>query len=224
MKLISQTKNILSHLPLLCGTLLPLVFIANAQASTQIQAQAIALKVIPTPNTTWNCLACHNNGSDIASQKDLKPGYSTAYQQDRSKLTKLKLKLNELPSTSVGLNNSGLAKVDIYQVLCTSDAVSLEASVRDKAPVKLPIVSAQVTKGASVSAVANDAVDGDANFSPLAKLTGGANATYSVKINKSAYTGTVATHKGAELYDGKLACRNKTGVQTGLAWRIIQNQ
>lgn len=74
-----------------------------------------------------------------------------------------------------------------------------------------------------MSPLSTDGVDGDAVYSVATKLAGGV-GPYNVKVNKSAYTGTVTTQKGAETYAGLLSCRTATNVATGLAWRIIQNQ
>lgn len=199
----------------------------NAWANATIQTKAIALLVIPAPSKTpidRNCLACHNGGQAKASKTDLKPGYQAAYLADKVKLGKLKSLLNVLPTTTVGLVNSGLAKTDIYEVICVPGGTSLSSSVKDLPTVKLPVVSTQVVKGALTSPLSNDSVDGDATYSSATKLTGGIGSIYNVKINKSAYTGTLATHKGSETYTAQLACRNSAGAQVGLAWRIIQNQ
>jgi len=109
-------------------------------------------------------------------------------------------------------------------VICAANGVSLEFSIRDKAPSKLPIISSQLSHGLKMSPIIKDSVDGDTHFSPITKLVGGLNATYTLTVTKSAYTGGLAEHNGAEIYDGKLACRNKKGVLTGLAWRITQHQ
>jgi|GEM_PF-1512260 len=218
-----KPSNFSNHV-MFCVTFMSFAFVANAHALPQIQTQAIALKVIPTPNSTWTCLACHYNGAGSASYRNLKPGFATAYSQDTINLTKLKAKLNDLPDATLGLFNSGLAKQDIYHVICNSDGVSLGLSVRDNKPIKLPIISAQISEGTKVSPLVKDSLDGDANFSLVTKLVGGTNAIYSVIVTKSAYTGTLSEHKGDEIYNGKLACRNSKGALTGLAWRIVQNQ
>jgi hypothetical protein len=219
--------NKLVKRPLLFLALAPFLMATGAMASTSIQSKAIALQVIPAPTKTpidRNCLACHTTGQAKADVVNLKPGYQAAYKANKTTLANLKTLLNVLPTTTVGLTNSGLAKTDIYEVICAPGGLSLESSVKDLAPVKLPVVSTQVTKGTLLSPLGNDTVDGDAIYSKATKLLGGPGAIYSVKINKSAYTGTVATHKGPESYTGQLACRNTTGALTGLAWRIIQNQ
>jgi hypothetical protein len=208
--------------------LLPSLLLAtDTWAKPTIQAKAVALQIIPAPTTSpvnRSCLACHTAGIGSAGLANLKPGYRDAYLLDKTNLSKLKAILNVLPTTTVGLTNSGLAKTDIYEVICAPGGVSLESSVKDLAPVKLPVVSTQVTKGTLLSPLGNDTVDGDAAYSKAVKLAGGAGAIYSVKINKSAYTGTIATHKGPETYTGQLACKNAAGALTGLAWRTIQNQ
>lgn len=214
-------------IPALGLVLASLIGITDALAKPEIQAQAIALNVIPAPTffpVNRNCLACHTGGVEIASLINLKPGYRSAYLANPTSLSNLKTLLNVLPNTTVGLVNSGVAKTDIYEVICAAGGVSLSASVKDLAPVKAPTVSTQVTKGTAVSTLSTDKVDGDGNYSAATKLVGGAGAIYSVKIIKSAYTGTAAADKGAETYTGQLACRDTNNVQTGLAWRITQNQ
>jgi len=195
----------------------------SAWANPQIQAQAVALKVIPAPTTVTQCLACHTTGQANADIPNLKPGYQAAYKLNKTTLANLKALLNVLPTTTVGLAGSGLAKTDVYEVTCVTGAASLSASVIDLAPVKLATVSTQVTKGTIASAVSTDTKDGDTLYSVPTKLVGGV-GPYLVKVNKSAYTGTVATEKGAETYAGKLSCLTAANVPTGLAWRIVQNQ
>ncbi|MEQ1739850.1 MAG: hypothetical protein ABL884_08085 [Methyloglobulus sp.] len=199
----------------------------DALATEQIENQAIGLKVIPLPtkppSVDRRCLACHTTGFANADKGNLKPGYQAAYKLNKSTLANLKTLLNTLPTTTVGLTNSGLAKTDIYEVICATGATSLTSQVKDLAPAKLATVSTQVTKGAAVSPLITDGVDGDAVYSAATKLAGGV-GPYSVRVNKSAYTGTIATQKGAETYAGLLSCRTATNVATGLAWRIIQNQ
>ena len=223
----NRTITLNNKKPALFFLLLPSLLLAtDTWARPTIQAKAVALQIIPAPtiNPNRNCLACHTAGIELAGLANLKPGYRDAYFLDTNTLTKLKAIMNILPTTTVGLTNSGLAKTDIYEVICAPGGVSLESSVKDLAPLKLPIVSTQVTKGTSVSPISNDTIDGDAAFSKATKLVGGAGAVYSVKVNKSAYTGTLATHKGPETYTGLLACKNAAGAATGLAWRTLQNQ
>ena len=195
----------------------------SAWANPQIQAQAVALKVIPAPTTVTQCLACHTTGQANADIPNLKPGYQAAYKLNKTTLANLKALLNVLPTTTVGLAGSGLAKTDVYEVTCATGATSLSSSVKDLAPIKLATISTQVTKGTAVSALSTDTKDGDTVYSVATKLAGGV-GPYLVKVNKSAYTGTVATEKGPETYAGLLSCRTATNLPTGLAWRIIQNQ
>ena len=206
-------------------------FIAvDAMATTQIQNQAIGLQVIPIPTTTPDrrCLACHTvgyvAGQEKADKVNLKPGYQAAWKANPSTLANLKTLLNVLPTTTVGLANSGLAKSDIYEVICTTGASYLTSSVKDLAPVKLATVSTQVIKGTLVSPVVTDAVDGNTAYSAVTTKVVGGVGPYSVKVNKSAYTGTLAAQKGAETYTAQLACRTAAGALTGLAWRITTNQ
>lgn len=202
----------------------------DALATQNIQNQAIGLQVIPNPTTVPDrrCLACHTvgyvGGVEKADKTNLKPGYQAAWKADQTKLTKLKTLLNVLPTTTVGLAGSGLAKTDKYEVICTTGAATLTSSVRDLAPPNmLAKVTTQVKKGAAGSPVATDLVDGDAAYSAPVTLAGGV-GVYTVNVTKTAYTGTVANQKGPESYTGQLACKTAAGALTGLAWRIIQNQ
>ena len=200
------------------------VLVPGASASPQIQSKAILLKVIPAPTTANNCMGCHTVGSAKADIPNLKPGYQTAYKADTNGLTKLKALLNVLPTTSVGLVGSGLAKTDIYEVYCVTGAASLSASVKSlSSSTLLSKISIQVTKGTAASPVSTDSVNGNTAYSPTTKLAGGT-GPYNVKVTKSAYTGTVATQKGPMTYTGQLSCATSTGAPTGIAWRIIQNQ
>ncbi|KJV07386.1 hypothetical protein [Methylocucumis oryzae] len=201
MKPTNSANHTLNHLLSLGVFYMTWAFAINAYALPQIQSQAIALKVIPALSGTWTCLACHYSGAGSASYRSLKPGYGPAYHQDTLQLTRLKEKLNELPNAAIGLSGSGSAKTDSYQVICAANGVSLEFSIRDKAPSKLPIISAQLSHGLKMSPIIKDSVDGDAHFSPITKLVGGLNATYTLTVTKSAYTGGLAEHTGAEIYD-----------------------
>jgi hypothetical protein len=125
-------------------------------------------------------------------------------------------------SGTVGLANSGLAKTDIYVVHCIPPATKLFVHVKDLAPVKLPVVSIQAIKGGS-SPLSNDAVDGDANYSPVQTLAAGS-GDYTMSVNKSAYTGTLAAHKGPETYIAEFHCQNASGSHTDTTWDLIQNQ
>ncbi len=113
-------------------------------------------------------------------------------------------------SGAVGLAGSGLAKTDVYTLACPTSTAKLYIRVKDLAPVKAPSVSIQATKGTSSSALSTDAVDGDANYSPALTLSAGS-GTYTFKVNKSAYTGTSATHKGAETYVAEIHCQDSAG-------------
>jgi hypothetical protein len=110
---------------------------------------------------------------------------------------------------------------DYYQVTCSNDGNgpprSLIAQVKDLAPVAPPRVSVQVAKGA-VSRSAIDAVDGNAAFSPLVRVAGGA-GVYHVYIRKSA--------AGSEIYTLSFHCKTAadgSGAHTGTVIVIKQNQ
>ncbi|MEQ1484446.1 hypothetical protein [Methyloglobulus sp.] len=131
---------------------------------------------------------------------------------------------------AVGLAGSGLAKTDVYVVSCFDGGdfpgvvpTRLHIEVLDKAPVKLPLVSIQATKGTASSTLSTDAVDGNTAYSPVATLAGGA-GDYTLKVNKSAYTGTVATHKGPETYVARFHCEDNAGNHAGTEWIMTQNQ
>ncbi len=113
-------------------------------------------------------------------------------------------------NSSVGLASSGAGKTDVWTVNCPGASNSLSVAVKDLAPVKLPILSIQATKGTASSILSSDKKDGDALYSPLVKLAKGA-GVYTVKVNKSAYTGTAAANKGAELYTALFSCQNAAG-------------
>jgi len=134
---------------------------------------------------------------------------------------------HDLPDSSVGLAGSGAAKSDVYNVNCYDDgsgaAAKIFIQVTDLAPVKSAKVSIQAHKGTQTSALSTDAKDGDAVPSPGTLFAAGA-GDYTVTVNKSAYTGTVAKQKGAELYYGTAHCETSSGVHTGTDISMTQNQ
>lgn len=127
----NKTKVLHSISSVLLMTSASLVMVTDAWATPQIQSQAVLLKVIPTPTTVTNCLACHTVGSAAADIPNLKPGYQAAYKANTTTLANLKALLNVLPTTTVGLAGSGLAKTDIYEVTCATGATSLTSQVKD---------------------------------------------------------------------------------------------
>lgn len=107
---------------------------------------------------------------------------------------------------------------DQYQVTCSTDGGGatrrLALRVRDNAPVRTPVVSAQVRKGA-LATNTTDAKDGNAAYSPRVYLNGG-NGVYYVMVNK--------TRKGVEKYTLEYHCQTKSGGHTGTAIITLQNQ
>jgi hypothetical protein len=120
-------------------------------------------------------------------------------------------------SGTVGLENSGAAKTDVYAVICAAGTSRLSVSVRDLAPVKAPLISIQASKDASSSALTTDTVDGDAVDSPSAQLAKGP-GIYTVQVNKSA-----SSRKGSETYVAQINCQNAAGIQTGTQLHLKQN-
>ena len=126
-------------------------------------------------------------------------------------------------SGAVGLAKSGLAKTDLYVVHCPAPATTLYLRVKDLAPVKLPLVSIQATNGSSSTPLSTDVRDGNAIYSPATTLTAGP-GDYTLSVNKSAYTRTLAAHKGAETYVAEFHCRDASGNHTETTWDMTQNQ
>jgi hypothetical protein len=112
--------------------------------------------------------------------------------------------------TTVG-NTTGKADSDSYIINCGAGTSYLSAAVKDLAPVLTPKVSIQIIK-TTATGLSVDAKDGDAAYSPVAKLVKGAGA-YKVIVNKTIATGP-ATNKKAELYNAVYACQNTKGVKT----------
>lgn len=196
-----------------------LVSMTDASATSGIFASAKAKGIKVT-----SCQSCHTGAAGSESKGNLKPGYLAAYNLDKTGLTRLKLLINGATTIpfavngSVGLVTSGIAKSDVYAVTCAAGTARLYVHVLDLAPVKAPLVSIQATKGAVSTALSTDARDGDAVFSPLVGLAGGA-GVYTVKVNKSA-----SAVVGAETYQARLYCRNAANTPTGISWRLTQNQ
>jgi hypothetical protein len=224
-------------IPALLLMLASLGMMTDASATTQIYASAKGKGIKVT-----SCQSCHTGASGSESKGNLKPGYQAAYNLDKVGLTRLKNKINGCPvgqalnqttflcvpaitkAGTVGLAGSGLAKTDVYAVTCGTGTAALWVSVKDLAPVKLPLVSIQAKKGAVSSPLSTDAgVDGNALYSPLVKVAGVAGA-FTVNVNKSAYTGTLAAHKGAESYTALFSCRKADGTQVGTTPVLKQNQ
>jgi hypothetical protein len=206
----------------------------DASATPQIQGLAVTKGIKVT-----TCTSCHT--SMAGSKTNLKPGYAAAFKLDKVALTRLKNKINGCPvgqalnqttflcvapiakAGTVGLAASGLAKTDVYSVTCGAGTTALWVSVIDLAPIKLPLVSIQAKKGTIASALSTDAADGNTVYSPLVKVAGAAGA-FTVNVNKSAYVGALAAHKGPESYIARFSCRNAVGTQLVTTPVIKQNQ
>ncbi|HUK63764.1 MAG TPA: hypothetical protein VLV15_10525 [Dongiaceae bacterium] len=116
----------------------------------------------------------------------------------------------------IGALNSAASYSDYYQITCFDNGAgapaSLAGQVREMAPAAAPLVSVQLQKGSGAGATATnatDAVDGDANASPLVWVNGGAGA-YLAFVDK--------TDAGAETYQVSLTCTtgsDGTGAPTG---------
>lgn len=107
---------------------------------------------------------------------------------------------------------------DLYRVTCSTDAggetYRLPIRVRDEAPVKKPLVSAQIRKG-SLATNTTDAKDGNTAYSPRVYTNGG-NGVYYVTVTK--------TGKGAERYTLEYHCQTETGGHTGTDITTLQNE
>lgn len=117
-----------------------------------------------------------------------------------------------------GSLGTGAGATDYYLVTCAPDAgentSSLEARVKDNAPVVSPLISVQVVR-ASLASNATDLSDGNTTYSSLAKVNGG-NGTYIVMVNKTA--------SGAESYTLEYHCKAANGVHTATSSSTQQNQ
>jgi hypothetical protein len=204
--------------------------VTDASANQKILDKAKALKILPAGAS---CTSCHT------AAPTLKASYKVAYTADKAGLTGLRNLIKGCPSGqtldkikyvcqvakagTVGLAGSGLAKTDVYAVTCGAGTAALWVSANDLAPVKLPLVSIQAKKGTGASAMSADTgVDGNAIYSPWVKVAGAAGA-FTVNVNKSAYTGTVAANKGAESYSARFSCRKADGTPVATTPLIKQN-
>jgi len=124
---------------------------------------------------------------------------------------------------AVGLANSGVARTDVYVVHCIAPGTKLWLRVKGLAPVKVPLVSTQATKYIASSVLSTDTVDGDALYSPTVVLAAGS-GDYTLNVNKSAYTGTLAAHNGPQTYVAEFHCQNAAGSHTDTTWDMTQNQ
>jgi hypothetical protein len=222
---VTISKGLISVLLVLLASL---AWVTNASANPKIMAAAKAKGVNAT-----GCLSCHT--SNAGSRANLKPNFFAAYKLDKVNFSRLKTLINGCPSKkyskttficekriiqsgSLGKATLSAAATDIYAVNCAAGTKYLSFSVRDVAPVKPPLISIQVTKGAVASALSTDSRDGDLKYSPELRLNGNA-GVYTMKISKSA-----SSVKGAELYIALFSCRNAIGDQTGTTWKRTQNQ
>lgn len=123
-----------------------------------------------------------------------------------------------LAHTLNGSLGSGAGATDYYLITCSPDAGedtnSLEARVKDNSPAAAPLVNVQVVRS-RFAANATDPSDGDATYSPNAKVNGG-NGTYIVLVNKTA--------AGSESYSLEYHCKAANGVHTATSISTQQNQ
>lgn len=105
------------------------------------------------------------------------------------------------------------AAVDLYEVSCATGTASLQAQVKDFAPVRGPKVSVQIIKGTAATNSA-DAIDADAAYSPLVSLAGG-EGQYYVSVSK--------TGLAAEAYILEYHCMSSTGGHTDTSISTLQN-
>lgn len=102
-----------------------------------------------------------------------------------------------------------IGATDTYEVTCSSDSVQLRATVRDRKPVKPPLVNVQIQKGSEIREIA-DPRDGDVSFSRTILLDGGT-GPYTVKVSKRNKPGKGDnTRRHPEIYDLELHCWSKT--------------
>ena len=124
---------------------------------------------------------------------------------------------------SLGKKTTGAAATDTYYVTCRDEDLSggyaltdhLVISVRDLAPVLVPLISIQISKNGISSTLSTDPKDGDAKYSPTVRLARGA-GTYLLTINKS-----LSTKKGIETYIAQFHCETATSSHTATAIQMI---
>ncbi len=229
----TMSKGVISSLFLMLSSV---GMVTDASATNKIFTDSIIKGIKVT-----SCQSCHTGSAGRESKANLKLYDQASYKLDKVGLTRLKSVINgcafgqalnktnflcQAPITkpgAVGLAGSGAAKTDVYSVTCGAGTASLTVAVLDMAPIKAPLISIQATKLAAASALSTDGKDGETLYSPLATFIKGA-GVYSVKINKSAYVGTVAANKGAETYTALFSCRNAVGTQTVTTPVLTQNQ
>lgn len=206
-----------------------LLFMTEASARPDILALAVVKGI-----RVSSCLSCHT--SMTGGTATLRPNIKRAYDLDKVGLTRLKNLINGCPagqvlnisnflcerliaiSSTVGLATSGAARSDVYAVTCGTGSAFLDVEIKDNAPAKAALVTIQSVKNALVSPLSIDTVDGDALYSPTARLSGGV-GVYWMIINKS-----LSSVVGLESYTAKLSCRNSVGTQTATSLVIKQNQ
>jgi hypothetical protein len=118
---------------------------------------------------------------------------------------------------------------DIYQVTCYDDGAGvgaparLDVQVQDLVPVKPPLITAQVQKGA-VNVSTTDPKDGDKKASPLVSAPGGA-GTYTVTVSKTAKPGKPDKVRAyPEIYRLTFHCMSGSGQHAGTDIETTQNQ
>ena len=207
------------------------LIIHNSYASTSFIVPAITAGI-----TNATCLTCHTSmdgGSNAIKPDACISAFRVSSPKDYNALKTCLTpatpvaKACDLPFVSNGMacvaapklgkgvttvgNTTGKADSDSYTINCGPGTSYLSAAVKDLAPVLTSKVSIQIIK-TTATGLSVDAKDGDAAYSPVAKLVKGAGA-YKVIVNKTIATGP-ATNKKAELYNAVYACLNTKGVRT----------
>jgi hypothetical protein len=108
--------------------------------------------------------------------------------------------------------------IDAYLVACSDDGngppARLVVEIRDKLPVKPPLVSVQVQAGSDTKSIA-DPKDGDKRFSPGISVNGGV-GPYAVTVGKLNKPGKGdKTRKHPEIYEFEFHCMSGSGAHTG---------
>jgi hypothetical protein len=117
--------------------------------------------------------------------------------------------------TQPGTLEDAAGATDYFRVTCSDDGsgppASLVAQIRDESPTAEPLVSVQIQRGTSATN-STDAVDGDAESSPLVFVNGTGSGIFDVFVDKTA--------AGTESYTLTVTCMTGSGgggVPTGTA-------
>ncbi len=125
---------------------------------------------------------------------------------------------------SLGKKTTSAAATDVYMVNCYDDGEGagvpdkIFVRVKDVAPKLAPAIGVQVIKGGIATALSIDAVDGDANYSPVVTLKRGA-GDYTVTVNK-----LLSNVKDIDSYALEFHCETAKGDHAGTDISMSQNQ